>query len=384
MVTTRQTIEKKKISILNHPLMEKKLLHRDLQRRFSGKYEIKEIYDRNGKETIRCLIAVVHGNYSSAKSNDEHNYKYQSGSISITFRGTDTLENVLADVQFLTVRYEAQPFNASNDSVEQETEKLTQQPQYHSTVHAGFRDAWYGDNLRTNVMKCVCDRVDELNRQNAYVASLGIEVIDSVPTIDIAGHSLGGSLAVLAAYDLAKTLSIGERANIRVYTHGCPRVGNGTFAQQFNDNVAPCWNIINDNDIVPAIPHSPSRPVLQKLCACLPASKKLKSIGYQRHGRAVILKSNGNFIVDPTRRQKYRREAKVLRLPKAIKSHETGEYRAHILAAIQCQIKAASPSGVSVLEKLNYSVGLLGRLEKVIVESRADPTRSFRVLPGAT
>jgi hypothetical protein len=130
---------------------------------------------------------------------------------------------------------------------------------------------------------------------------------------------------------------------------------------------------------------------------CLSGSKKLKNVGYQRQGRVVILKSNGHLIVDPTRRQKYRREAKVLRVPKAIKSHETGEYRSHIRSAIQSktgasgrrcavgyQSKIDGSRKKEAEEKMKRLDELLDRLEQVIVESRSDPRRSLRLLPGAT
>lgn len=373
--------------------------HDDLQKRYNGNYEIKEIYDRAGKQTVRCLCAVVRGKYRMITTDDEP--KYQPGSISITFRGTDTLENVVADVRFLTMPYDdgAAEWNGSNSDgkhpkeshdrlilgkhIQQKNVKneTSRQTTCRPTVHTGFRDAWYGDNLRSTTIKYISEQVDELNRENADAVSMGLEVLDLAPTIDITGHSLGGSLAILAAYDLTKILSSTpkKRAHIRVYTHGCPRVGNGAFVQNFNDIVSPCWNIINKNDIVPAIPHSPSMSRWQMLCSCLPGSRKLRSIGYKRHGRVVIVKSSGNLIIDPTRRQKYRREAKVLRIPMAIKSHETGAYRLHLRAAVQNQISITESP-----EKMRYLDGLLGRLDKVIVESRANPDRSFRILPGAT
>eukprot|EP01083_Nonionella_stella_P137078 417169_1 len=110
---------------------------------------------------------------------------------------------------------------------------------------------------------------------------------------------------------------------------GCPRVGNVQFTKLFNQLVPTCWNIINDNDIVPAIPYSAtmSRYRLPVFCPC-------KETGYKRHGKAVILKDNGNLFVNPSRRVKYRREAEVLRLKKAVDSHKTSSYRSNLRAAI--------------------------------------------------
>jgi hypothetical protein len=252
----------------------------DLQKRLNGCYDIQEIYDRTGKQTVRCLCAVVHGKYllDSRPTNHEVGPQdlsgnYQPGNISITFRGTDTLANVLVDVQFLTVPYDAKPFDPTKaqdsqkgnlsetdvDAAKEETARKEEDANNscaksstcRATVHTGFRDAWYGDNLRSKVMRYICEQVDKLHHQNLEAESLGLKVPDPLPTIDITGHSLGGSIAVLAAYDLAKSISMppNKKARIRVYVHGCPRVGNGWFAQQFNDLVPNCWNIINDNDI---------------------------------------------------------------------------------------------------------------------------------------
>ena len=62
----------------------------------------------------------------------------------------------------------------------------------------------------------------------------------------MAGHSLGGALATLAAYDIAHMLpKEGEQVALKVYTFGSPRVGNHSFAQEFQACVPDCWHIIN-------------------------------------------------------------------------------------------------------------------------------------------
>lgn len=74
-----------------------------------------------------------------------------------------------------------------------------------------------------------------------------------------AGHSLGGVMAVLAAYDIA---DLQPWASLQVYTVGAPRPGNRAFARQYNAKVPHTWHVINPQvwqqathtctDIVPA------------------------------------------------------------------------------------------------------------------------------------
>lgn len=69
--------------------------------------------------------------------------------------------------------------------------------------------------------------------------------------IIVAGHSLGGALAMLCADELARR---GERIDA-VYTFGQPRVGNWTFAAHYNAQLHDeTWRIVNAGDPVPRVP----------------------------------------------------------------------------------------------------------------------------------
>ena len=63
---------------------------------------------------------------------------------------------------------------------------------------------------------------------------------------DTAGHSLGGALATLAAYDLK---NVADKAKLDVhiscYTYGAPRVGNHSFAEDFDCVINDCFHVIN-------------------------------------------------------------------------------------------------------------------------------------------
>lgn len=64
-------------------------------------------------------------------------------------------------------------------------------------------------------------------------------------TFTRAGHSLGGALATLAAYDIQAACKCLPKKSLSVYTFGAPRVGNHAFAREYNQAVFETWNVIN-------------------------------------------------------------------------------------------------------------------------------------------
>ena len=63
-----------------------------------------------------------------------------------------------------------------------------------------------------------------------------------------AGHSLGGALATLAAFDIRRHLMDNMQSNAEVvcYTFAAPRTGNHAFAREYNAMVPDTWSVIND------------------------------------------------------------------------------------------------------------------------------------------
>ncbi|KNC77626.1 hypothetical protein SARC_09914 [Sphaeroforma arctica JP610] len=68
-------------------------------------------------------------------------------------------------------------------------------------------------------------------------------------SIFITGHSLGGALATLCAYELGLRFDTSQ-LGLTVYTFGSPRVGNKPFTQKFNRMISHCHRLVNDGDIV--------------------------------------------------------------------------------------------------------------------------------------
>ena len=59
----------------------------------------------------------------------------------------------------------------------------------------------------------------------------------------VTGHSLGGALAVLAAFDIKQAIT---SLRMEMYTYGTPYPGNRAFAREFNELLPEAWHIIHD------------------------------------------------------------------------------------------------------------------------------------------
>ena len=66
----------------------------------------------------------------------------------------------------------------------------------------------------------------------------------------VTGHSLGGALATVTSYHLAKL----GHSIYGVYTIACPRVGNPTFARDYNNTVPYHYRSANLDDLVTQLP----------------------------------------------------------------------------------------------------------------------------------
>jgi len=66
----------------------------------------------------------------------------------------------------------------------------------------------------------------------------------------VTGHSLGGSLATLCAADVRASLG----ATTTLYTFASPRAGDPAFAARFNAECPDTWRIVNTEDMVNTVP----------------------------------------------------------------------------------------------------------------------------------
>lgn len=116
--------------------------------------------------------------------------------------------------------------------------------------------------------------------------------LELYPSKDVffTGHSLGGALAGLAAYDLRTSpppggggtgLSRGgvTRGRVAVATFGCPKAGNLAWAAAYNSAVSYHWRVAVAGDIVCGLP---------------------KGLGLSHVGQQALLTAGGELVLDPS------------------------------------------------------------------------------------
>jgi hypothetical protein len=128
----------------------------------------------------------------------------------ICFRGTESKRDMLANID---IRHEKIKDNIC--------------------VHSGFMGQF------KSVEEEICKILDQ--HESEY------------STIVCCGHSLGGALAMIAAPILAERYKTKE---LRCYTYGAPRVGNGDFCKWFKGLVKINCRVVNERDPVTMIPLS--------------------------------------------------------------------------------------------------------------------------------
>jgi triacylglycerol lipase len=122
--------------------------------------------------------------------------------VALVFRGAEGLQEYLRD------------------------EAILQKPGFGGLVHKGFADAF-----ATLWAEAEGPLAELLTGRDLWVA----------------GHDLGGALAVLAAARLQE-----QGTNVEaVYTFGAPRVGNPSFFEAYQPIT---YRLVNNNDVVPHVP----------------------------------------------------------------------------------------------------------------------------------
>ncbi|KAF8872586.1 Alpha/Beta hydrolase protein [Infundibulicybe gibba] len=100
-------------------------------------------------------------------------------------------------------------------------------------VHSGFLTAWNSIALQV-------------------IAIVSVELAAHPDhSLVTTGHSLGGSLAALAAIALQQNF---PQSEVRTYSYGAPRTGNRAFADFMKDQLGPAaYRVVHTNDGVPTM-----------------------------------------------------------------------------------------------------------------------------------
>jgi hypothetical protein len=134
-------------------------------------------------------------------------------------------------------------------------------------VHSGFWRAYTAGGLRAALLA-------KLGALTSAAAASGAPL-----RLFCTGHSLGGALATLAAFDAAAACGL-PRDAVTVVTFGAPRVGNHAFATDLDAAVPSCWNVVLGRDAV---------------------FRGAKLGGAYKHpGKRVALKRQGTLLVRPS------------------------------------------------------------------------------------
>tara|TARA_E500000331_G_scaffold354980_1_gene409363 strand:- start:4390 stop:5112 length:723 start_codon:yes stop_codon:yes gene_type:complete len=139
-------------------------------------------------------------------------YDYQTAYI--TFRGTSSLKDWMADLKCSTVS----PDIYKDVRIQ---------------VHSGFYDQYA--SLRKDIILKI----------------LHLQYMYKIYNFVICGHSLGGALTTLCALDLIMNDYLYDPI---VVTIGAPRVGNTAFANQYKQNIKNSFRLTNINDPIPYFP----------------------------------------------------------------------------------------------------------------------------------
>lgn len=132
----------------------------------------------------------------------------EGGRIIVAFRGTEKFRDLMTDIDSRTMH-----FSFGGKDVD---------------VHEGFLSA-YG-SVREQIL----------------------DMIKKGKKVVFCGHSLGGGLATIAAFDF-KT-NVNKKAEVGCWTYGSPRVGKKSFVSAFNESGVTSHRFVNIGDPIPEVP----------------------------------------------------------------------------------------------------------------------------------
>lgn len=179
--------------------------------RTDGQTTVDAYYER---ELLNVQTAPIYISSPPYTGEDAQAYVWTQDDICyVTFRGTNNIRDVLANVNVRAHRY------CDSNRV---------------FLHEGFlRQFMSIEPLLT----------EEVRRLGSNVSGL-----------HFAGHSLGGSLAIIASVHYGRMF---PALRVSCHTFGCPRTGNAQFSDMVGKYVAEHYRVVNENDPVTMVPMRP-------------------------------------------------------------------------------------------------------------------------------
>ncbi|KAL6767805.1 hypothetical protein ACKKBF_B36685 [Auxenochlorella protothecoides x Auxenochlorella symbiontica] len=214
------------------------------------------------------------------------------GTVVVAFRGTASMAGLIADMKIWRTPW---PPAAGT---------WRSRPK----VHTGFLHCYRSGELDVRLARGVRRAVQRAARAGAGP----VRVL-------VTGHSLGGALGMLCAYDVARAH---PGLDVSCYTFGTPRVGNRAFADLYGGLVPDTWHVVNGDDTITR-------------------SGKFFFL-YKRVGHRVLINGSGDLIVRPDYIEKY-----VHRMPGggSLYDHYLSSYRTSFAAVLLAQFGAKAISG---------------------------------------
>ncbi|XP_077251939.1 galactolipase DONGLE, chloroplastic-like [Tasmannia lanceolata] len=172
-----------------------------------------------------------------AVSSDEQVKKLGRRDIIVTFRGTVTNPEWIANFMSSLTPARLDPHNQRSDV----------------KVELGFLNLYTSDDSTCKFGHGSCR--EQLLSEISRIIN---EYKDEEISITVAGHSMGSSLALLLAYDIAELGLNKNESNqeipITVYSFAGPRVGNSSFKERCEELGVKVLRVVNVNDPVTKLP----------------------------------------------------------------------------------------------------------------------------------
>lgn len=187
--------------------------------------------------------------------------------VVIAFRGTASLKNAVSDMQVWRMRYPPGQGSAWTFTA----------PRVHGGFLKSYQTAQFNERLIARVEHILyrCRQPKEGDPPGGRRVK-----------VYVTGHSLGGALATLCAYDIKKRCPYAERLiDVSCYTFGAPRTGNHAWVHASDAAVRDSWHVINQDDAVTR-------------------AGKFWAL-YKRAGHRVLINSRGDMVVRPSSLEQY-------------------------------------------------------------------------------